>query len=176
MLVAVRAPSPLESRAVRRGSVRGARVTLRMKCILYLFLVMLLVLGVMLGVKYCARRARRAATMLLRWLGMLLLLSPTPVDGCDCSWTNNRQNCGSGDGSRCWIECCQVSSPPPRPPPLPPYTVPPPAMPMRAINFIGANGTLYANGVPYKLKGLNWWCAFWQSNSSLSTHADSLTS
>ena len=28
------------------------------------------------------------------------------MDMCDCSWTNNGQNCGQDDGSCCWQACC----------------------------------------------------------------------
>ena len=49
------------------------------------------------------------------------LLAPKPDihDGCDCSWTNNKQNCGSDDNSHCWKVCCGSSPGPATPPPGP---------------------------------------------------------
>lgn len=32
--------------------------------------------------------------------------SQEQMDMCDCSWTNNGQNCGPDDGSCCWEACC----------------------------------------------------------------------
>jgi hypothetical protein len=32
--------------------------------------------------------------------------SQEEMDNCDCSWTNNGQNCGMDDGSCCWTACC----------------------------------------------------------------------
>ena len=50
------------------------------------------------------------------------LLQPPPDihDGCDCAWTNNKQNCGKDDNSHCWKVCCGSSpGPTPGPPPGP---------------------------------------------------------
>jgi len=31
---------------------------------------------------------------------------PSPSPGCDCSWTAGGSQCGAGDGSFCWGQCC----------------------------------------------------------------------
>jgi hypothetical protein len=56
------------------------------------------------------------------------LLQPPPDihDGCDCSWTNNKQNCGTDDNTSCWKVCCGSSPAPPNPTPPPPNPTPPP--------------------------------------------------
>ena len=64
------------------------------------------------------------------------------MDGC--------KSCGAE------IHCPAKPPPPPAPPPLPHL---PPwhwALPPEFINFASHEGVLLANGVPFKIKGVNW--------------------
>ena len=47
------------------------------------------------------------------WKGKEVVATPAATtddeqdpEGCDCSWTKDRKNCGAGDGSVCWNVCC----------------------------------------------------------------------